>query len=53
MVPTNAVRDVNLASAARLKSGSMSALSHSPERVNPVKAQVRSKPEFIEYSVCY
>ncbi len=52
-MPTSAVRDVNLASAARLRSGSISSLPHTPERVNPVKTQDRSKSEFIEYSVRY
>ncbi len=49
-MPTSAVRNVNLSSAARLRSGSMPSLPHSPERVK-VKAQERRVSEYNTYSV--
>ncbi len=51
-MPTSAVRDVNLASAARLRSGSISSLPRSPESVNSLAAQERSQSEYAKFDVC-
>ncbi len=55
-MPTSAVRDVNLASAARLRSGSVSSLPRSPDckktsLTAAAAAQERSQSEHSEYTV--